>query len=97
MKKILTLLVMVALATCWIACSDDDKDEPDPTIPTMNEITLTIKIGDNKSLELLGSEFIDWTEEEYKSLKPYYKIPQDWEVNWGNGNTTNSTNHTYAS
>lgn len=96
MKKILTLLVMVALATCWIACSDDDKDEPDPTIPTMNEITLTIKIGDNKSLELLGSEFIDWTEEEYKSLKPYYKIPQDWEVNWGNGNTTNSTNHTYT-
>ena len=96
MKKILTLLVMVALATCWISCSDDDKDEQDPTIPTMNEITLTIKIGDNKSLELLGSEFIDWTEEEYKSLKPYYKIPQDWEVNWGNGNTTNSTNHTYT-
>ena len=96
MKKILTLLFMVALATCWISCSDDDKDEQDPTIPTMNEITLTIKIGDNKSLELLGSEFIDWTEEEYKSLKPYYKIPQDWEVNWGNGNTTNSTNHTYT-
>lgn len=102
MKKILTLLVMVALATCWIACSDDDKDEPDPTIPTMNEITLTIKIGDNKSLELFWSEFLDYDleywdeEEEYKSLKPYYKIPQDWEVNWGDGNTTNSTNHTYT-
>ena len=41
MKKIFTLLVMVALATCWVSCSDDDdKDEPDPTIPTMNEITL---------------------------------------------------------
>lgn len=105
MKKIFTLLVMVALATCWIACSDDDKDEPDPTIPTMNEITLTIKIGDNKELELFWSEFLptdnpeEWTEdekEEYMSLKPYYKIPQDWEVNWGDGNTTNSTNHTYT-
>ena len=31
MKKIFTLLVMVALATCWVSCSDDDdKDEPDP-------------------------------------------------------------------
>ena len=44
MKKIFTLLVMVALATCWTACSDDDKDEPDPTTPTMNEITLSIKM-----------------------------------------------------
>ena len=105
MKKIFTLLVMVALATCWMSCSDDDKDEPDPTIPTMNEITLTIKIGDNKKLELFWSEFLptdnpeEWTEdekEEYMSLKPYYKIPQDWEVNWGDGNTTNSTNHTYT-
>lgn len=104
MKKIFTLLVMVALATCWMSCSDDDKDEPDPTIPTMNEITLTIKIGDNKSLELFWSEFLPndnpetWLEDEkeYESLKPYYKIPQDWEVNWGDGNTTNSTNHTYT-
>lgn len=106
MKKIFTLLVMVALAACWTSCSDDDdKNEPDPTIPTMNEIALTIKIGDNKELELLWPEFLptdnpeEWTEdekEEYESLKPYYKIPQDWEVNWGDGNTTNSTNHAYT-
>lgn len=102
MKKIFTLFVMVALAACWVSCSDDDKDEPDPNIPTMNEITLTIKIEANKSLDLFFSELyepINLTEDEeeqYKSLKPYYKIPQDWEVNWGDGNTTNSTEHTYT-
>lgn len=26
MKKILTLLVMFALAACWTSCSDDDND-----------------------------------------------------------------------
>ena len=26
MKKIFTLLVMVALAACWVSCSDDDND-----------------------------------------------------------------------
>lgn len=26
MKKIFTLLVMVALAACWTSCSDDDND-----------------------------------------------------------------------
>ena len=46
MKKIFTLLVMVALAACWTSCSDDDdKNEPDPTIPTMNEIILSIDTG----------------------------------------------------
>lgn len=27
MKKIFTLLVMVALATCWVSCSDDDDND----------------------------------------------------------------------
>lgn len=31
MKKIFTLLVMVALATCWVSCSDDDDKEDSPT------------------------------------------------------------------
>lgn len=33
MKKIFTLLVMVALTTCWVSCSDDDdKDEEAPKV-----------------------------------------------------------------
>ena len=27
MKSLFTLLVMVALATCWTSCSDDDNDD----------------------------------------------------------------------
>lgn len=102
MKKILTLLVMVALAACWVSCSDDDdKNEPDPTIPTKNEITLTIKVNKYGKLDLFYPELFDdpeyeWEEEEAKNLKLYHKIPQDWEVNWGDGNTTNTTEHIYA-
>ena len=95
MKKIFTLLVMVALATCWTACSDDDKDEPDPTTPTMNEITLSIKMRTGEKLTLFQSygEFGDEWEEE---ILPYLNnIPQDLEVNWGDGQITNSTTHQY--
>ena len=33
MKKIFTLLVMVALATCWTSCSDDDDNDKDGDTP----------------------------------------------------------------
>ena len=66
MKKIFTLLVMVALATCWVSCSDDDdKNEPDPTIPTVNEITLTIETG-ARSIEFIKSDYIGEFEEEWE-------------------------------
>lgn len=96
MKKILTLLVMVALATCWVSCSDDDKDEPDPTIPTMNEITLTIKVDRNDIFSPFSNpDYFDYDEEEKEKYGAYHKIPQDWEVNWGDGQTTSSTTHQY--
>ena len=97
MKKIFTLLVMVALATCWVSCSDDDdKDEPDPTIPTMNEITLSVKVGDNGKLTLFNPNYIgEFGEEWEEEIAQYITVPQDLEINWGDGQTTNSTTHQY--
>lgn len=42
MKKIFTLLVMVALATCWVSCSDDDNDDN----ANWQEIRATLEITD---------------------------------------------------
>jgi len=94
MKKIFTLLVMVALAACWVSCSDDDdKNEPDPTIPTIDEITLTIKVDRNDTFSPFSSP--DYFDDEDKKYATYHKIPLDWEVNWGDGQTTGSTTHQY--
>ena len=97
MKKIFTLLVMVALATCWTSCSDDDdKNEPDPTIPTMNEITLSIEIGSHP-IEFFKSDYIgEFGEEWEEEILPYIQVPQNLEINWGDGQTTNSTTHQYG-
>lgn len=87
---------MVALATCWMSCSDDDKDEPDPTIPTMDEIALTITVSYNGAIfSPFDPDYFDEEEELEERYKTYHKIPQDWEVNWGDGQTTNSTTHQY--
>lgn len=97
MKRIFALLVMVALAACWVSCSDDDdKDEPDPTIPTMNEITLSVNVEDNDKLTLFGlSDIREFGDEWQEEISQYIKVPQDLEVNWGDGQITNSTTHRY--
>ena len=41
MKKIFTLLVMVALATCWVSCSDDDDNDDNAN---WQEIKATLEI-----------------------------------------------------
>ena len=76
--------------------SDDDKDEPDPTIPTMNEITLSVKVGDNGKLTLFNPNYIgEFGEEWEEEIAQYITVPQDLEINWGDGQTTNSTTHQY--
>ena len=97
MKKIFTLLVMVALATCWVSCSDDDdKDQQDPKITTKNEITLSVKVGDNGKLTLFNPNYIgEFGEEWEEEIAQYITVPQDLEINWGDGQTTNSTTHQY--
>ena len=46
MKSLFTLLVMVALATCWTSCSDDDNDNDDNNDDNTNwqEIKATLKL-----------------------------------------------------
>ena len=96
MKKIFTLLVMVALAACWTSCADDDdKNEPDPTIPTMNEIILSIETGSHP-IKFFKPDYIgEFGEEWEEEILPYIQVPQDLEINWGDGQTTNSTTHQY--
>ena len=96
MKKIFTLLVMVALAACWTSCSDDDnKNEPDPTIPTINEIILSIETGSHP-IKFFKPDYIgEFGEEWEEEILPYIQVPQDLEINWGDGQTTNSTTHQY--
>lgn len=44
MKKIFTLLVMVALAACWVSCSDDDDNDKDGDTPKGKKLVSKIEL-----------------------------------------------------
>lgn len=44
MKKIFTLLVMVALAACWTSCSDDDDNDKDGDTPKGKKLVSKIEL-----------------------------------------------------
>ncbi|WP_368242981.1 leucine-rich repeat domain-containing protein [Butyricimonas sp. RTP31003st1_G1_RTP31003_210430] len=82
MKKIFTLLVMVALAACWTSCSDDDNDDN----TNWQEIKATLEITD----ATLASAF-DCMEDE-KDAYTTCKII----IDWGDGTIDESPKHYYS-
>ena len=83
MKKIFTLLVMVALATCWVSCSDDDNNDDNAN---WQEIKATLEITD----ATLASAF-DFMEDE-KDAYTTCKII----IDWGDGTIDETTKHYYS-
>lgn len=76
--------------------SDTVKIIQNPMIPTMDEIILTIKVNRNDIFSPFSSpEYFNDDKEKKEKYGAYHKIPQDWEVKWGDGQTTNSTTHQY--
>ena len=88
MKSLFTLLVMVALATCWTSCSDDDNDNDDNNDDNTNwqEIKATLEITD----ATLASAF-DCMEDE-KDAYTTCKII----IDWGDGTIDESPKHYYS-
>ena len=94
MKKIFTLLVMVALAACWTSCSDDDK-KGNKEEDHYEKITLIVNIQDrskefyipiNDYFEDKGSGIIDWGDgqsEQYKAeaeVSHYYTTKGEYTI-----------------
>jgi len=86
MKSLFTLLVMVALATCWTSCSDDDNDDNNDDNTNWQEIKATLEITD----ATLASAF-DCMEDE-KDAYTTCKII----IDWGDGTIDESPKHYYS-